>query len=100
MLCVNASRPYQWRVKQIKAIVKLVNTHEKELEAAMAIDLKKPAMEFQLGEIGNTLLSAAEVLSNLKSWMSPETMPCFGLLVPAACEVSASHGRAAASMQL
>eukprot|EP00286_Rhodomonas_abbreviata_P025483 CAMPEP_0181299624 /NCGR_PEP_ID=MMETSP1101-20121128/6448_1 /TAXON_ID=46948 /ORGANISM="Rhodomonas abbreviata, Strain Caron Lab Isolate" /LENGTH=500 /DNA_ID=CAMNT_0023404791 /DNA_START=20 /DNA_END=1522 /DNA_ORIENTATION=+ len=81
------TRPYKWRYNQIKAVSRMVTEHEEEWVAALAVDLQKPACEAIMGEVCNVTAAAGILLKNLKSWMQHEAVSCFGLLVPASCEI-------------
>ncbi|MBX3313944.1 MAG: aldehyde dehydrogenase family protein [Actinobacteria bacterium] len=58
-----------WRERQLKAVITLVEKHEKELTEAMAADLGKPAFEGWLTDLLTTRDEAKYALKHLDDWM-------------------------------
>ncbi|XP_024401339.1 aldehyde dehydrogenase [Physcomitrium patens] len=69
------TRPAQWRLDQIRAVLKLVNENEDDIYAALHSDLHKSNYESFLTEV-NVLVSACKsTMKNLHKWMAPEKKP-------------------------
>lgn len=68
----NITRPYSFRLNQLKNLVKFLQVEEEALCNALYTDLKKPKFEAVCHEIEFALKDAKEVVRNLKSWMKPE----------------------------
>lgn len=46
------TKTYEWRVSQLKALVKIATHHEKEIVEALRSDLNKPEHEAFIMEVG------------------------------------------------
>lgn len=51
------TRSYEWRISQLKCILKMVEHHEQEIVEAVFSDLSKPAFEASLFEVLSLSLS-------------------------------------------
>ena len=58
----------EWRRRQLKGVIELVQTHEDELLGALAADLGKPAFDGWLTELLVTRDEAAYALKHLGEW--------------------------------
>ncbi len=60
---------YQWRVKQLKQLSRLVEEHQQDIQKALKQDLGKCEMEAWISEIGYLQAEIKHTLKHLKSWM-------------------------------
>ena len=70
----HATKSYDWRRRQLEAVLALLTDNEAALIDALHADLRKPKMEAAAGEVVNSAAEVREVLSQLKSWMKPESV--------------------------
>ena len=82
-----ATKSYEWRRAQLESLLKLITDNEKELLQALYTDLHKPTMEASAGEIVNSAAEVRETLSQLKTWMRPESVHTPIALQPASSYV-------------
>ena len=68
----DVTREYQWRVKQLKQLSKMVEEHEGDIETALNKDLGKCQMEAWISEIGYIQAEIKHTLKHLKKWMKPK----------------------------
>ncbi|XP_020228822.1 aldehyde dehydrogenase family 3 member H1, partial [Cajanus cajan] len=66
------TRSYEWRVTQVKALLKAVVDNEEQIIDALRSDLAKPPLETVVYEIGMFKNSCEVILKELKHWMAPE----------------------------
>jgi len=66
-----ATRPYSFRLDQLKKLKKAVLGHEQELYEALQLDLKKSPEESWVTEIGFLVSEINLCLKNLRQWMKP-----------------------------
>ncbi|XP_018564879.1 aldehyde dehydrogenase, dimeric NADP-preferring-like [Anoplophora glabripennis] len=66
------TRPYSFRLNQLKGLVKFLQVEEEALCDALYEDLKKSKFEAVSHEIEFALKDAKEAVTNLQSWMKPE----------------------------
>ncbi|KAM0947339.1 putative aldehyde dehydrogenase (NAD(P)(+)) [Dioscorea sansibarensis] len=66
---------YEWRVAQLKGLVRMIDEGEGEIVDALNKDLNKPRMESFLHEISLVRSSCLMALKQLKQWMKPEKVP-------------------------
>lgn len=83
------TKSYEWRVSQLKALLKIAENHEKEIADALYSDLSKPELEAFIHEISMMKTSCKLALKELKRWMKPEkvktsltTFPSYAEIVP------------------
>ncbi len=69
------SRPYQFRVKQLKKLKTAIKENEKAILEALHADMHKPAFEAFTSEIGVLYEEIDFILKHLKYWMKPKSMP-------------------------
>lgn len=67
-----ATLTHAWRQAQLKAIKRMVEENEEEIQASIRADLRKCEFESFVGEVAFILGEIKVALSNLKSWMRPE----------------------------
>ena len=68
-----ATLPVAWRISQLKKLKQAVISREAELEAALAEDLGRSAVEAYLCDIGPIIVEINETISGLRRWVRPET---------------------------
>ncbi|KAH7685336.1 Aldehyde dehydrogenase NAD(P)-dependent protein [Dioscorea alata] len=66
---------YEWRVEQLKAILRMINEREADFMAALHSNLSKPYFESFLHEISLVRASCSLFLKQLKHWMKPVKVP-------------------------
>ena len=64
-----ATRPYAFRMEQLKKLQRALQTNEKLLEQAMYQDFRKAPMEVYMCETGMVLEEVRFHLKHLKGWM-------------------------------
>jgi aldehyde dehydrogenase (NAD+) len=69
------TRPVEWRVAQLEALVRLVTEREQELAEALAQDLGRPAVDAWLGDLAPVTGEAKHAIKHLRSWMKPNRVP-------------------------
>ena len=77
-----ATRPLSWRLGQLDAIGHFLMEREKDIFAALAADLGKPATEAFGAEIGVTLTELRLSRKKLRSWMKPERVGTSAVAMP------------------
>lgn len=68
-----ATRPYGYRVQQLKALVEAIKKFENEIHQALYSDLKKSPEECWVTETGFLHSEIRHTLKHLKQWMQPES---------------------------
>ncbi|KAJ3671647.1 hypothetical protein LUZ60_007726 [Juncus effusus] len=81
------TKPYEWRVSQLKGIVKMIKEKEEEIMAALRADLAKPETESYLHEIFMSTSAAQFALKQLKSWMKPDKVPVEITTLPSTAKI-------------
>ncbi|XP_062101445.1 aldehyde dehydrogenase family 3 member H1 isoform X1 [Humulus lupulus] len=81
------TRSYEWRVSQLKSIMKLVNDHEREVVDALRSDLSKPEFESVVYELSMLKNSCKGALKQLKRWMIPEKVKTSMTTFPSSAEI-------------
>jgi acyl-CoA reductase-like NAD-dependent aldehyde dehydrogenase len=76
------TRTYQWRMQQVRGIIKMLTECEDELIAAVCKDTGKPVEEMRISEVTQTLCAARLIESDLKGWMADKSFPSWGILFP------------------
>lgn len=66
------TRPLDWRVQQLRAIVKLCDEREAEICAALSEDLGRSAFEGWLGDVASTKAEAVFAAKHLRKWVKPK----------------------------
>lgn len=70
-----ATRPYAFRMEQLKKLQRALQTNEKLLEQAMYQDFRKAPMEVYMCETGMVLEEVRFHLKHLKGWMRERAVP-------------------------
>ena len=65
------TRPLEWRLAQLDAIVRMVTERESEMVAALADDLGRPAVDAWLADLAPVTAEAKYAVKKLRSWMKP-----------------------------
>ncbi|GMH00710.1 hypothetical protein Nepgr_002549 [Nepenthes gracilis] len=81
------TRSYEWRVAQLKGIIKMMDDREQEIIEALRLDLGKPEFESAVYEIGMLKSSCARALKELKHWMMPEKVKSSIVAFPSSAEI-------------
>ncbi|KAF8411758.1 hypothetical protein HHK36_004316 [Tetracentron sinense] len=81
------TKSYEWRVTQLKSILKLVDDREKEIVEALRKDLSKPELESFVSEISMTRSACKLALKELKKWMKPEKAKTSMTTFPSSAEI-------------
>jgi aldehyde dehydrogenase (NAD+) len=63
------TRSYEWRIRQLEGIERLVTEREADIAAALASDLGRSAHEAWLGDVASTVGEAKYARKHLKRWM-------------------------------
>ena len=71
----SATRPYAFRMEQLKKLQRALQTNEKLLEQAMYQDFRKAPMEVYMCETGMVLEEVRFHLKHLKGWMRERAVP-------------------------
>lgn len=66
------TRSISFRKMMLKKLYSAIQQYEKEITEALRKDLRKPAFETYVTEIGFVLSSISHVLDQLEDWMEPE----------------------------
>ncbi|KAM6542055.1 hypothetical protein CsatB_006502 [Cannabis sativa] len=81
------TRSYEWRVSQLKSILKFVNDHEQDVVDALRSDLSKPEFESVIYEVSMLKNSCKGALKKLKHWMVPEKAKTSMTTFPSSAEI-------------
>ncbi|XP_010539000.1 PREDICTED: aldehyde dehydrogenase family 3 member H1-like [Tarenaya hassleriana] len=81
------TRGYEWRVSQLKNLLKVCDHHEPEIVAALRDDLGKPELESSIYEVALLRNSIKLALKHLKDWMTPEKAKTSLTTFPASAEI-------------
>lgn len=81
------TKNYEWRVSQLKALLKIAEHHEKEIVDALNSDLSKPELECFVHEISMMKTSCKHALKELKRWMKPEKVKTSLTTFPSSAEI-------------
>ncbi|KAI8003908.1 Aldehyde dehydrogenase family 3 member H1 [Camellia lanceoleosa] len=81
------TKSYEWRVSQLKSLLKLTNDHEKEITDALRSDLSKPVFESYVYEIALVKSSCEFMLKELKHWMMPDKVKTSIAAFPSSAEI-------------
>ena len=68
-----ATLPVEWRIAQLKKLKRAVIEREALLEAALAEDLGRSAVEAYLCDVGPVIVEINETIRGLRRWARPET---------------------------
>ncbi|KAM7518847.1 hypothetical protein LguiB_017809 [Lonicera macranthoides] len=81
------TKSYDWRVSQLKNILKLTDDHEKDIIDALRSDLAKPELESFVHEIALIKSSCNFALKELHRWMMPEKAKTSLTTFPSSAEI-------------
>lgn len=81
------TKTFEWRVSQLKAILKITAHHEKEIVEALHSDLKKPELEAFLYEVSGVSSVCKYALKELHRWMMPEKVKTSMTTYPSSAEI-------------
>ncbi|KAF5182586.1 Aldehyde dehydrogenase [Thalictrum thalictroides] len=81
------TKSYEWRVSQLKSIVKMMEENESQITDALTKDLSKPRFESFVAEISMTKTSSKLCLKELKHWMKPEKVKTQLTTYPSSAEI-------------
>jgi aldehyde dehydrogenase (NAD+) len=81
------TRTAEWRMQQLRAILKLVQENEERIIQVIAQDIGKPAHEAFLTEIFVATASCKLAIKELKKWMAPQKVPITLIAFPGTAEV-------------
>lgn len=81
------TKKYEWRVSQLKVLLKIVDHHEKEIVDALNSDLSKPELESFVHEISMMKTACKLALKELKRWMKPEKVKSSLTVFPSSAEI-------------
>ncbi|MGZ4698681.1 MAG: aldehyde dehydrogenase family protein [Nocardioides sp.] len=66
------TQPLEWRLRQLKGIVRLFEENEPAMAAALASDLGRNAHDTWFGDVASTVGEARYAIKHLKKWMRPK----------------------------
>ncbi|HEY8588337.1 MAG TPA: aldehyde dehydrogenase family protein, partial [Naasia sp.] len=66
------TKPYSWRVEQLRALRRMLDEEEDAFEAALLADLGKHPVESVITELGLLRLEIDHVLGHLRRWLRPK----------------------------
>ncbi|XP_004502485.1 aldehyde dehydrogenase family 3 member H1-like [Cicer arietinum] len=81
------TQSYEWRISQVKALLKMVVEQQDQIIDALRSDLAKPPLETVAYEIGMLKNSCKVTLKELKQWMSPEKVKTSITTFPSSAEI-------------
>uniref|UniRef100_A0A6M2EA29 Aldehyde dehydrogenase n=1 Tax=Populus davidiana TaxID=266767 RepID=A0A6M2EA29_9ROSI len=81
------TRSYEWRISQLKSIVKMCDEHEEDIVDALRLDLSKPQLESIVYELTMVKNSCALAIKELKRWMMPEKAKTTLTTFPSSAEI-------------
>ena len=76
------TRPYAWRLQQIRGVIRMLTECESELIEAVCKDTGKPVEEMRISEVTQTLCAARLMEQQLASWMPDQYFSQWGILFP------------------
>ncbi len=81
------TRPYKWRISQLKQLRKLLIENEKEIITALTKDLGRCEFEGVVLEHIPLVTELDHVISHLSKWMEPNYTPVPVFMAPATSEL-------------
>ncbi|KAG5245937.1 the aldehyde dehydrogenase cp-ADH from C.plantagineum family protein [Salix suchowensis] len=81
------TRSYEWRISQLKSIVKMCDEHEEDIADALRQDLSKPQLESIVYELTMVKNSCTLAIKELKHWMMPEKAKTSLTTFPSSAEI-------------
>ncbi len=83
----SATMSYDFRIKQLQNLKKVIKKFEPRITKALNDDLGKPAFETYLSEVGFVLLDLSHSIKDLKKWMKPKRIKTPLILQPASSKI-------------
>jgi aldehyde dehydrogenase (NAD+) len=68
------TRPYAWRLGQLKAMRRLCLENKDAITAALRADLRRPQLECVLAEVQVVVAEIDHAIKHLKEWMKPTSV--------------------------
>ncbi|KZV51580.1 hypothetical protein F511_10533 [Dorcoceras hygrometricum] len=81
------TRALEWRVSQLKALLKITEHHEEEIVQALRSDLNKPEFEAFVHEISAVSAACKFALKELHRWTKPEKVKTSITTFPSKAEI-------------
>ncbi|KAK9167493.1 hypothetical protein Scep_002684 [Stephania cephalantha] len=81
------TRSYEWRVAQLKSMLRMVKEKEADIVEALSLDLAKPELESFITEISMIRSACNLALKELKNWMKPEKAKTSLTTFPSSAEI-------------
>ncbi|KAB1221082.1 Aldehyde dehydrogenase family 3 member H1 [Morella rubra] len=81
------TRTYEWRMSQLKGIMKIVEDHEQEIVEALRSDLSKPELEAVIYEVSMVNSACSVAIKKLKQWMMAEKVKTSITTFPSSAEI-------------
>ncbi|XP_021285452.1 aldehyde dehydrogenase family 3 member H1 [Herrania umbratica] len=81
------TKSYEWRVAQLKALLKMMEENEPQIAAALRDDLSKPELESYIYEIAMLKNSCRLALKEMKHWIMPEKAKTSLTTFPSSAEI-------------
>lgn len=81
------TRSYDWRVAQLKSMLKMIDEHESDIVAALRQDLSKPELESIVYEIAMLRNSITLALKEIRHWIKPEKVKTSITTFPSSGEI-------------
>ncbi|KAI3464529.1 hypothetical protein Pfo_021192 [Paulownia fortunei] len=81
------TKTLEWRVSQLKALLKITTHHEKEIMEALRSDLNKPEHEAFFHEVYGVSSACKLALKELHRWMMPERVKTTIVNFPSSAEI-------------
>jgi aldehyde dehydrogenase (NAD+) len=81
------TRPYSFRLEQLKELKRSILNHEQDLYDALYTDLKKSPEETWVTETGLVISELTTAIKNLRRWMEPESTATNLLNLPSGSRV-------------
>ncbi|MFI9408625.1 aldehyde dehydrogenase family protein [Nocardia gamkensis] len=76
------TRGVEWRLEQLRGIVKLLDEREEEIAAALADDLGRNKAEAWFGDVASTRGEAEYAIKHVRSWMRRRRQPLSPIQYP------------------
>ncbi|XP_073385182.1 aldehyde dehydrogenase family 3 member H1 isoform X2 [Physcomitrium patens] len=83
------TKPAEWRVQQLKGLLRMVIESESEIVEALYADLGKPAHESYMSEISLVKSSCKLAIKELKKWMAPQRVSGSMITFPSSASIVA-----------
>ncbi|KAJ8769172.1 hypothetical protein K2173_000947 [Erythroxylum novogranatense] len=81
------TKSYEWRISQLKSILRMVEEKEKDIYEALYKDLAKPEIDAFLSEIAMTKSSCKLAIEQLSTWMKPEEVKASFATYPSSAKI-------------